>query len=526
MQTDPTDFEFEPALASLKAACRSPKATATTALKLVRTLNAACRFEESLAFIPKWIHRTAPEDAVYGNLLLEEIRAASGASAKLDPLARKVKKQVKAHNELGWPHRNVALIHHLAGAEKRASQAIKLALARSKDEGTLEIAMLISSAKTDLSEFQKQLRQALHKAPKSFILAKVMGDSRADSGEDDKAIVHYLDAIRRQPLYVDAWHSLGSLLLGSDGFQEKSRRCFDRALSINPKAFDVHFTLIEHHVDACQFDEARVAAGQALALDPSPAVMAELENYLGYIDSLEGDHNAAEKHYREALALDPAFGSPWHNLGLVYVHRKDFESAASCFKKAIARNPERSWSYTKLGLAYFELKKYEKAEELFHQALEINESEYGAHLGLAEIYRKKRRHDLQLEACLAALDVEPNQSNVRNYLGIAYECNKQPKEAETQYLKALDLDSRNRWAANNLGYLYEKLLKQNGSAARKKRAIAAWKVRLLICRDTRVSTLGAHRHLTRLGVPEAAYERVLRRGRLEEALSSLQSGKS
>ena len=150
---------------------------------------------------------------------------------------------------------------------------------------------------------------------------------------------------------------------------------------------------------------------------------------------------------------------------------------------------------------------YRKAEEMFRRAVSIDPSEYWAWLGLSELHRRQRRYRDQLAAVHKALEIEENDSDVYNYLGIAFESVREPDKAEAAYLRSLELDPYNRKAANNLGYLYEKFLQRTGDDEYRSKALNAWKRRLLICRDSNTSTLGARRHLRSLGVDVALIDR-------------------
>jgi Flp pilus assembly protein TadD len=192
------------------------------------------------------------------------------------------------------------------------------------------------------------------------------------------------------------------------------------------------------------------------------------------------------------------------------------EAAVEQYRFAMEKDPTFAYPVTKLGHAYLALRDYEKAEEYFNLALERDPKEYWAWLGLSDIYRRQRRNREQLEAVHKALEIEEGDSAVYNYLGIAFESVKEFEQAEAAYLKSLELDPLNRKTANNLGYLYEAELKRSGDDAFQQKAVDAWKRRLLICRDSNTSIVGAKRHLRALGVSDGTINRWL----AEESLES------
>ena len=494
----------------------------SAAAAISRTLNAAQYYERVIELTTE--HLGGGEgDADAGDLRYELLFAlARGELRQLGERVREAQRLQRKFKEAAWAHRNMALIYYYTEDDAKARKSLGRALELSpKDERTLEVQALIHAADDDPEARVKALKKMVRAASRNFRLRLSLGHAHLDLGQLDEARDCYLRSLKLEPLYVGGWHAMGSLLIKGDRDYVSAVQCFSRALSINPRSWDVYFALTDHYVEERQYELAKAEASRVLLLDPDSSIKAEVENHLGFIDYTLGNYEDAVKRYRRAITLDPEFDSPWHNLGLVHVHEKDYRSAIECFERAIKLNEDRSWSYTQLGLATFEIKDFDRAEKLFRTALEKNPLEYGAYVGLAELYRKEKKHTEQLEACLAALEVEPNDGNVRNYLGIAYECNGRPEEAIAQYQEALRLDPLNRWAANNLGYLYEKLHQESKKKVYQDKAVSAWRVRLLICRDTQTSTAGSKRHLMKLGVTEATFERWLRDGRLESELEKI-----
>lgn len=518
----PVEMQLVPRLAHLEKVAKESPGDLDAALALVQALIAAQDFDAASDEARRALALRGGASHV-GQLSYELLYATARKDLRdLALHAREAQKLLKKHAGEAWAHRNMALVYYYTEEDAKARKSLARAFELdSNDAGALEVWAMLAQADGDYEDLIERLTRSLRRRGPRPRLRKVLADAHMDVGGSEEARALYLGAIAEEPLFVDAWHALGSLCLGHDGDYVAALRCFAQALTVNPRCWDVYFTLTDYFVEERRYDLAKAEAMRVLLLDPDSSIKAEVENHLGYVEYIERNYEDAVRRYRRAIALDPEFDSPWHNLGLVHVHEKDYDSAIECFEKAIELNEDRSWSYTQLGLAYFERKNYRKAHTLFLKALEKNPEEYGAHLGLAELYRKEKRYPEQLAECLKALEVEPNDGNVRNYLGIAYECGKRPEEAAKQYVEALRLDPLNRWAANNLGYLYEKLWGTTEDERHRELAIAAWKLRLLICRDTQTSTAGARNHILKLGVSAATFERWLRDGKLETELDSL-----
>ncbi len=67
---------------------------------------------------------------------------------------------------------------------------------------------------------------------------------------------------------------------------------------------------------------------------------AELLNDLGNCSFKMGDLDSAEKHYREAVALDPDFAPLWRNLGLTFARTNRPREAADLLEKYLIAHPE------------------------------------------------------------------------------------------------------------------------------------------------------------------------------------------
>ena len=60
----------------------------------------------------------------------------------------------------------------------------------------------------------------------------------------------------------------------------------------------------------------------------------------------------AKRLYQEALGLDPGYIDALNNVGVIYIHEKDYLSAKRCFEKAIRLKPEYVEPYYNLACLY------------------------------------------------------------------------------------------------------------------------------------------------------------------------------
>lgn len=91
---------------------------------------------------------------------------------------------------------------------------------------------------------------------------------------------------------------------------------------------------------------------------------AHLWNELGNILLKDGSYDEASDAYRKAMKLDPAFGWPYSNLGLVYTYQGNFPEAIPLYKKSIelfTNDKDKAISWERLGEVYRRLNIYKDA---------------------------------------------------------------------------------------------------------------------------------------------------------------------
>ncbi len=106
---------------------------------------------------------------------------------------------------------------------------------------------------------------------------------------------------------------------------------------------------------------------EALALAPRH----EIENALGTECAKRGALDAAERHYREAIALAPGFFKPRNNLGNVLRERGKLQAAVEQFRAALEIEPSAQRVHGNLGNTLYELGLREDAVASYRKALAL-----------------------------------------------------------------------------------------------------------------------------------------------------------
>jgi|HubBroStandDraft_6_1064221.scaffolds.fasta_scaffold208247_1 tetratricopeptide (TPR) repeat protein len=106
---------------------------------------------------------------------------------------------------------------------------------------------------------------------------------------------------------------------------------------------------------------------EALAL----AAEHEIENAVGTEHVKRSELDAAEHHYRRAIALSPGFFKPHNNLGNVLRERGRLEEAVEQFRAALAIEPSAQRVHANLGNTLSELGLRAEAVEAYRKALAL-----------------------------------------------------------------------------------------------------------------------------------------------------------
>jgi putative nucleotidyltransferase with HDIG domain len=126
---------------------------------------------------------------------------------------------------------------------------------------------------------------------------------------------------------------------------EFGRRAYDVALAAGERELAAHALNVRaaFALEAGDLPGARRTFDSALALaSGSAALRARIEQNLGIIATVQGDHERALAHYARSLEAYVALGDErgvalaYHNLGMISADRERWEEADACFRSAFA----------------------------------------------------------------------------------------------------------------------------------------------------------------------------------------------
>ena len=157
--------------------------------------------------------------------------------------------------------------------------------------------------------------------------------------------------------------------------------------------------------------------------------------------------NIAEKHFAEAVRINPKFHTAWYNLGFVNTLKKNGKKAEEYLLKTLELQSGYYNGIEMLGRVYGELlADYPKAEKYLNQAILINKQR-GAKESLATnyqylgiVYSLQQKFPDAMRVYNEAIALSPNNANNYLNLGITYQQMGNEAEAKKNFEKAFQLD--------------------------------------------------------------------------------------
>ena len=163
----------------------------------------------------------------------------------------------------------------------------------------------------------------------------------------------------------------------------------------------------------------------------------EVHNNLANVYAKQGNDLLAEKHYRQALQLNPDFQDALKNLGLLLISVSP-EAAVVELDRAIAQNAKDIGALTGLGDAHKALENFELSTEYYQRALEINPNHVTARHNLALCYKLNEQLALATANYKIALGLAPKNAEIHyNYANALFESGEH-EQAESAYLKSIE----------------------------------------------------------------------------------------
>lgn len=159
----------------------------------------------------------------------------------------------------------------------------------------------------------------------------------------------------------------------------------------------------------------------------------------------------AEAVYRQVLESEPKHPHALHQLGMLALGAKQFQSAVDLIASAIQCDGSQAAFYANLGEAYRHLGKPEQAVECYQNAVRLQPGLVPAHLKLGMLLRALGRLDEAAAALHAALQLKAGDEAILSELGHTLAAQNKLSEAEACFRHVVEADPRSADAPMYLG---------------------------------------------------------------------------
>ncbi len=309
-----------------------------------------------------------------------------------------------------------------------------------------------------------------------------LGEALALKGNSQEALIHFNDALRLRPDYVQALNNKASLF-NEQGRLDDAIDLFNAVLQQRPDWYLAHKNLgvallkkgriddaIAHFRQAVQNNPADYQALANLAaalaqkgrlddaitqyqnsLRVAPTALAE--NGLGGVLQTQGKLDEAARHYRAAIKLRHDFSEARNNLGAILNQQGHYAEAELHLAVAVNVNSNFALAHCNLGNSCLGLGKLADAAVEYSEAIRLDGSLLEAHYNLANLLA----HEQQWEAALAhyseTLRLDPDFPDAHANLANVLEHRGDITAAIEHYRTALRLNPQSAIALRKLAWI-------------------------------------------------------------------------
>jgi predicted CXXCH cytochrome family protein len=281
-------------------------------------------------------------------------------------------------------------------------------------ESELYVAVAQVSQNSNLSEGIKALTAAIGKyRPDRMEYYLQLADALGASGQTEKAIPLYEEALRRQPDSFAALRKLASGLRSSGQFT-RAAEILHQALQAQPADAAAWHELGLTYLNEGLKSDALAAFQKAITLDED---MAEAYNSLGGVWLENGAVPRAEQAFRSAIRIQPDYAEAHSNLGNALGSAGRFEEARYHFEIALRIQPAYAAARYNYGIALARVNRFEEAQRQIELLLRFDAANAEAHDLLGNLFVARGKLQAALDQYREAIRIRPAFGRARLDLG-------------------------------------------------------------------------------------------------------------
>jgi predicted CXXCH cytochrome family protein len=271
-------------------------------------------------------------------------------------------------------------------------------------ENELYLAIAQVSQKSNLTEGIKQLTAAIDKHhPDRIEYYLHLADAWSDSGQNEKALPLYEDAVRRRPNSSVALQKLASSLTSARQFA-RAIETLQQVLKMAPADASSWHQLGLNYLGQGARSGALAAFEKAVDLDPD---LPEAYNSLGGVRLENGDSLHAEAAFREAIRIQPDYAEAHSNLANVLSASGRFEEARYHFEAALRLKPDYAAGRFNYAIALARVKRFDEAQRQIELLLRANLMTAEGHDLMGNIFAMKGNVKSAVEHYREAIRIRP-----------------------------------------------------------------------------------------------------------------------
>ena len=222
------------------------------------------------------------------------------------------------------------------------------------------------------------LKKAQELAPNDPNLHFALGLFHEESGDADKAQLHYEQAVQLDSCHAQALINLG-LIQSQNQALGQAEASFRKAISASPNLPEAHLNLGNIFQQTNRLPEAEAAYRCALRIEPTLTIG---HRNLSSILLWQNRHAEALQHALKAAQYDSYNGETHNTLGAIFKATQQVCKAETCFRLALETDRENAAYHTNLAGALVDAGKLSQAQYHYQRAIQLNSKLPDAYHGL------------------------------------------------------------------------------------------------------------------------------------------------
>jgi len=375
-------------------------------------------------------------------LARERLAAVAVLTGDLDEAVEQYRALQQAEPHLTWLHSALAHLYYRAGNYEQAVEEFETAIAMEPENWALlddEVESLVADGQ--VRQAIERLHELLENQGPFADLHVRLGDLYSQTGDDDAATKHYLQALEVQPGYLEAMVKLGTHHLICARW-EQAAETFHQAADLNDRVLANYVGMGVAQAAGGNQAQAVNSFELAGAVEPNSTLllteMARLQLKAAAADEFVRNFQKDELPPDEPIGLDrddllgrqtavhaeqvrrhPRHADLRYRYGVLLRASGNLGEAMGQFAQAVEINPTYVQAVIKLGITQQELGLTDEAVETFKRALELRPEYVDLHYRLGLLFTDRRRFEEAVQHMEQAAAGAPDNEQIRASVALA-----------------------------------------------------------------------------------------------------------